>query len=665
MDELKRKLKQAGVDWEAMSDEALQGMQNMWTLQRPAGDDFISVLYDGKKKYFQVHEETLLRALTAINERKFSSLLGRMFMWPLRKVKRLGTTMITLAADFMAANWFRDIFMAFVNSRHTVFPKPWSAATGFWKAFTHSPEMVSMMAAGGAFYSGYINANDPVATSKAMKRAMRKTGFKTRILDAPWKLFHLYNDIGAAAENANRIGAAYIPAMRAGAGQAEAIWESKDLMNFAKHGEHAAVQFFAQTVMFMNARVQGLVRYGKRFQEAPGLTFAKSMMYAMAVLMIWLKNKDEDWYKALPEEEKDMYVHFKTGGKHWKLPKSFEVGMVFGVGIERTFEYYYSNEDDAGKVAIDRMWWVLGEVFNLLGPRFPFVPLPQGIAPLYEATTNWNNFFQSPIVPEYMQDIAAVKPEIVYRPTTSPTMREIARGLPKWAPATLRNPIMLEHLMRGYFGTLGTYVMMMSDDLVRKQFDYPARPDLRWSQIPIVKRFYTGEDPPSRTMFEEVVYQVRENARQIERAVSQMEKQEMDDEIEAFMEEPSKYDSSFTNEEVVEAAKAMKSSYEEMKRIRKQMRELWEDEDMTGEQKGRELNQLLREKLEESKEGWLERPGAAIQFEALQETLIDMIPGDQVDYLAEQGLEGTIDLLAALPVKPSTRLQRIMKENSV
>ena len=43
---------------------------------------------------------------------------------------------------------------------------------------------------------------------------------------------------------------------------------------------------------------------------------------------------------------------------------------------------------------------------------------------------------------------------------------------------------------------------------------------------------------------------------------------------------------------------------------------------------------------------------------------MDMIPEDRVDYLVEQGLEGTADLLASLPLKPSTRLQRIMLENS-
>jgi hypothetical protein len=523
--------------------------------------------------------------------------------------------------------------------------------------------MVSIAAAGGAFYSGYINAGDPISTVKAMKRAMRQTGLKNRILDVPWKFFHFYNDLGAAAENANRIGSAYVPAIKSGAGIAEAVWESKDLMNFAKHGDHVAVQFFAQSVMFLNARVQGLTRYGQRFAEAPGITFAKSMMYAMAVLALWLRNKDEDWYKALPEEEKDMYVHVQVNGKHWRLPKAFEVGMIFGVGVERMFEYFYSNEDDAGKVAIDRLWFVIGEVFNFFN-RQTVIPLPQFIQPLFEASNNWNQFFQSPIVPEYMMDIAEVTPELAFRAQTSPAMRELAKAMPGFAPDTLRNPMLLEHLVRGYFGTLGAYAMVMSDGLVRQAFDYPARPALRWSQYPVVKRFYRGDEPPSRTNFEEIMYEVMNNARQIERAVNQMEKLEMDDEVDKFMEKGSKYDPSFTNQAVLDAAAAMESSYEQIRQLNKETTELWEDEEMTPEQKLRELNNIYRDKMENAKDAYEERPGAAIQLEALQDTLIDMIPGDRVDYLAEQGLDRTADLLASLPVKPSTRLQRIMMENS-
>jgi hypothetical protein len=309
------------------------------------------------------------------------------------------------------------------------------------------------------------------------------------------------------------------------------------------------------------------------------------------------------------------------------------------------------------------MWFIIGEVFNFFNPRTLF-PLPQFIQPLFEATNNWNNFFQSPIVPEYMLDMAEVMPEITYRASTSPTMREIAKLMPNFAPDIVRNPMLLEHLTRGYFGTLGAYVMVMTDALVRKSFDYPARPALRWSQTPVAGRFYRGEDPPSRTNWEEIMYEVRNNARQIERAVTQMELLEMEDEVEEFMEAKSKYDPSFTNQEVLEASKAMEGSYKQIKQLRKDTTALWEDEKLTPEQKLRELNRIYRDKMENAKDAYGERPGAAVQFEALQETLIDMDPRQRHGYLVEQGLDMTADMIANLPIKPDARLQSIFWENS-
>jgi hypothetical protein len=313
---------------------------------------------------------------------------------------------------------------------------------------------------------------------------------------------------------------------------------------------------------------------------------------------------------------------------------------------------------------------------------FPYVPIPQMIAPLYEATQNWNAFFQAPIVPEYMRGMEKEVPELVYRPSTSPAMRELAEGMPDFAPVMLRDPLMLEHLTRGYFGTLGAYVMMLTDDLVRKAYDYPPRPDLRASQTPIAKRFYRGDDPPSRTMYEEVMYQVRDHARNIQAAINRMEALEMEDEVDTYKEKKSRYDSSFTNEEILEASAAMEPSYKEIKRIRDEMTSIWEDEKMGGEEKLKKLNRLYMDKLQEAKEAWLERPGASetkkdddeipvtppgaiIQFEALQDTLIDMDPEDRPDYLAGQGLGQTADLLVSLPKKPGRRLRNIIWENSV
>lgn len=668
--DLKKKLRAAGVEVEAMSEEGLNALREMWTIRAPQGEDVVSVLVNGKKHYYRVHEETLLRSLTAINEKKFTSLVGRMGMWAPRKAKRLFTSMITLDPAFMAANWFRDVFMSFANSRHAKFPRLDRAATGFWKAISKDKEMLSMMAAGGAFYSGYINALDPAATAKSLRRAMRRTGVRHRILDAPVKLFELYNDLGAASENANRIGSAYVPAIKAGASTAEAVWETKDLMNFSKHGDHAIMQFLVQTVPFMNARVQGLVRYGQRWKEAPGITFTKSFLYALAAVGLWLGNKDDDRYKALPEEEKDLYHHFWINGKHWRLPKAFELGMLFGTVPERMMEYYYSNEDDAGKLAIDRMKFVLDQVYQVWDP-VTVVPMPQLLQPYVETQMNYDFFFQGPIVPEYMQDIAAVKPDQVYRPSTSPTARELANIAPRFMPDTFRNPMMIEHLIRGYFGTLGAYAMMISDDAVRKQFDYPAKPALRWSQIPITSRFYRSDEPPTRTSFEDIMYRVRENARQIDRAVSQMQDREMDDEVEQFLDDPSKYNRRFTNQEVLDAAVSMEPFYNEIRRMRKEVQEIWEDAEMSPHDKLMQLNDVYRRRMEAAREAYMLRPGTEptamlrdlpVGTLALRRAIEGKSLDEATAFLREYDLNATADLLGSLPRKPGKRMSTVIEE---
>jgi hypothetical protein len=676
MEDLKKKLKAAGVSVEAMPTDALNAMQKMWTIGAPTGGDIISVMENGKKKYYKVNETTLFRSLTAINQQKFNSVMGRMLMFPFRGSKRLLTSMITLAPGFMVANWFRDIAMAFVNSRHATWNKPRfdRSVTGALKALTQSKEMVSMMAAGGAFYSGYINAMDPGATTKSLKRAMRKSGVRHRVIDAPWKLFHLYNDLGAAAENANRIGHGYIPAVKAGATTAEAVWEAKDLMNFAKHGDAMAMQFLVQTTPFLNARIQGLVRWGQRLVEAPGATLAKSMMYTLAVMAVYLGNKDDDRYKELPDEEKDMYIHFWINGHHWRLPKAFEVGSIFGTVPERMFEWMYSKEDDRTRHALDRMKFVIDQVFMVnINP----LHMVQLIKPFYEAGTNWNSFFRGPIIPEYMQDIAEAKPDMVYRPTTSPLARELATRMPRFAPHTLRNPMLLEHIMRGYTGTLGSYLMLMTDDLIRKNFDYPPRPALRWDQTPMAARFYRGDDPLRRTGYENMMYEIRGAARGIARTISQMEQVGRQEEIEAFRNSPSEYHARYTNFQIEQASKTMDAPYNAIRRARNRMNQIWIDKDMSPEAKLMEINELQQQINERTQEAYERRPGSStVDYEPIASAesvltvpaialLEDLDGRDQpgtTAFLRENGLIETAELVAGLPIRPNKDLVNLLKD---
>jgi hypothetical protein len=275
-----------------------------------------------------------------------------------------------------------------------------------------------------------------------------------------------------------------------------------------------------------------------------------------------------------------------------------------------------------------------------------------------------------------MQDIAAVKPDMVYRPGTSPALRELASRMPRFMPHTLRNPMLLEHIVRGYTGTLGSYLMMMTDDLVRKNFDYPPRPELRWNKIPVAGRFYRGDEPPSRTNYEEIVYELRNSARAIERTIAQMEREQMDDEVEEFKGEPSHYNRKFTNEEVIDAGQAVEGNMREIRRLRSELNEIWMDEDLTPAEKSRQINQIYRDKADEMRDAYRERPGAApfdptaatttaprVSTMALLDELNRMSQQETYAFLSEAGLTDTAALVQELPSSPNRDFRNLLADN--
>lgn len=260
--------------------------------------------------------------------------------------KRFLTTAITLDPGFMVRNFIRDLLSSFVISRDNYEPVH-KAMAGFAQALAKTESMRNMMSAGAAFDSGYINAMDPEATARAMRKEMRSRGFKVSVLDTPAKLFNAYQSIGSAIENANRV-AVYNAAKRAGKSDLQAAYEAKDLMDFSRHGSWPVIRFLMQSVPFMNARLQGLSRLKRGFVDNPISFTIKGLLVGMAGAALWLAFRDDERYKELEDWDKDTYFHFWIGDEHYRLPKPFEVGVIFNTIPERILEYWWSQEPDAG-----------------------------------------------------------------------------------------------------------------------------------------------------------------------------------------------------------------------------------------------------------------------------------------------------------------------------
>jgi hypothetical protein len=69
-------------------------------------------------------------------------------------------------------------------------------------------------------------------------------------------------------------------------------------------------------------------------------------------------------------------------------------------------------------------------------------------------------------------------------------MKQLAKSMPDSAPDWMRSPKRLEYLFKGYFGTLGGYVLSLNDVVTESIVGVPTKPEMNISQLPVLKRFY-------------------------------------------------------------------------------------------------------------------------------------------------------------------------------
>jgi hypothetical protein len=641
LQQVKKLLIDRGMNPNTIPQSALDGFQKMFAIQPPSGPGVISVLRKGKKEFYYTDDEILYRAMTNINKKAWGP-----WMNLFRAPKRLLTTLVTLDPGFMAANWVRDSLSAFVLSRDKYIPIA-AGIKGMGQALVKDEAMRTMLSAGAAFESGYINQYDPQATAKLIKREMKKKSFARTVLNSPVKLFQAWKAIGSATENANRL-AVYNAAIRAGKGKAQAAFEAKDLMDFSMGGDWPAIQFLIQTVPFLGARMQGAHRLGRGFTEHPLAFTLKGALVGAAGLALWFAFRDDERYKELEDWDKDVYFHWWIGENHYRLPKPFEVGAIFNTIPERIFEYIYSNENDKGQLLLKRFGFALAETFNAN-------PIPQTFRPMVESYFNYNFFTGRQIVTPYEEDRMA--PE-EYRQSTSPTFVELARLMPgalDTVSGKVRSPLHLENLYRGYTGTLGRYFLMAADELVRQQMDYPNPPEFRTGDYPISGRFFRG-DEPRRTRYEEEVYRLIRKTAEVQGSLRFLEKTEQLGRFENIQTEWEPY---------IRVASSLENIREQVSEINKAVMQTYMDESLDPAEKRSVLDTYQEEKNALFELGYELRPGGAENLEApvTQEQIIDLIENFGVDEKQARQLEDsnpeTFDLVGMIDTLGMRELKRL------
>lgn len=536
------------------------------------GKDLITVKLEGEDYMIRVDDPDLYRAMTFFDRQPFGAMVN-----VAAKAKRLLTIGITSSPEFMLRNFLRDSLSSWTISKDGFKPMI-DSIKGVRKTWRMEGSTIDVMFSGASFLGGYVNGNDPGAMADAVRKSLRRKGMTPEqiakheksivrnaehakeILASVWDKYSL---IGEAIENGNRE-AVYDAAIKAGKSHAQAAFESKDLMDFSMLGASRVLQTMTQVLPFFNARIQGLGKLGRELRDNPREIAKRAGMITAASLALLAYNWDDERYEALQDWEKDSYWHVWLDGQHWRIPKPFEIGTLFGTIPERIVRAMGDKDTGAkfGKAMV-----------RAFGDTFAFNPIPQIIKPAVEASVNYDFFKGAPI--DSQQDLA-VQAEARYSEQTSLLMRELGE-------VSGFSPKQLEHLLMGYTGTLGAYVMAAADGLIRA-----SRPgesaSWRADEIPLLKAVYRGSEPAKSTQHMEDFYQMLSEVNQLKRTVDQYRSEGLTDKANELLNEQGG---------ILKSRRSLSRTQQQIRVLRNKIDLIQRDRTMNAEEKRRRIDELL------------------------------------------------------------------------
>ncbi len=542
----------------AMIDQMVLGLGDMVTFFQPAPPtgnvDFY--MEDGQKKWFEINDPGLWDALKFLGPKSMNLVLG--IMGAFSATLRRGVVAVPV---FQIKNFMRDTTNAWLMSRNVRLPAARAMRVVFSR-MNKDPDYWLMVANGGGF-------------------ASRSQGLEAqrRIIVNPTRLTSIYDRFMSRFENANRL-AEFKAAMARGESPRRAAFLSREIStDFAMRGSSDVARFLAISVPFLNARVQGLYRIKHQLDNWPlALSYAlRGSLLMMGTLALYALNKDDERYKEMAEDIKDLYWVFFTGpgeDDYFLIPKPFESGMLFGTIPERMFEYIEQRD---GKELADALLWMFLETFNM-------DMTPQTFQPWIDLENN-RDFRGAPIVPFYLQ---GVEPQDQYKYYTSVTVRELSK-------VTGWSPLKTEHVLRGYLGTLGGYAIAASDAMVRAVTDVeleygepPSRGET-WRENILVKALIdplVNEGPPRRTKPLTDFYEMVKEAEKVSRTVA-LRQERFQKNVESYLQE---------NDTLYATHPFLARTRDELRGYTEKMNLIRMDGTMTPDEKRLEIWNLTRER---------------------------------------------------------------------
>lgn len=483
----RKELETVVTDASKISEKAAEGFTIFRRNGNVVSNSEIAFMRNGKLEVWEVGTEL---ANTFKNFDSFQAGLITKILSQPAKLLRAGST---LAPEFMVKNIQRDSLTAAIFSRSNTIP-----ILAQFRGLFH---LIMGKRFGGEMYQKWIKSGGLQSMVTSMDRTYFAKNVKNELLGSkpynmlksPIEMYRILLEtlqkMSETFETVTRLGefsTAYRKAKKSGLKEKDAVerggFEGRDVtIDFKKSGSQ--IQAWNLISAFFNARLQGYAKIFDGFKNRPVQTMAKTSAYIVAPsILLWLKNHDDPRYQELPRWQKDLFWIFITDDDTvYRIPKPFELGLVFGTGTEKLLDFIKSKEP--GKIGDFIKELAITNLKNLM-------PIPTSAVPLIEQKFNTSLFTNRPIVPRDMENIL---PEYQWTEYTSQTAKVIGNGLryimgdqSQWG-----SPARIDAVISNWTGTLGRHLIKLADKALIKSgiVEDPVLPTDTLADMPIIKAF--------------------------------------------------------------------------------------------------------------------------------------------------------------------------------
>lgn len=434
-------------------------------------DHSFSVWENGKKVVYNTTPE-LYQAFKMLNP-EGANMVVKILSVP-AKWLRAGAV---LSPEFMLRNPARDMISATVYSKHGFIPVA-DTLKGL-ALYLHKGDTYWEYMRSGAAQANLVSL-DRNYLSGQIRDLMTRPGVKKMVTTNP---IEILRGLSEATEMATRlaefhnvrkgytgIGNRLFGKTRKPGSIQDAALESRDItLDFSRIGSHT--KSWNKISAFFNASIQGTDKMFRAWRENPlDMTIKTAMFITMPSVLLWYLNKDDPRYQELPQWQKDIFWIIPTKDTLIKIPKPFELGILFGTVPERMLQWMYDKDRGQKGNGFKGLWDVI--IDNMV----PNVS-PTALVPALEAATNYSLFMNRNIVPQHERD--NLPPAMQYGPYTS----AVGKGIGKMFDVS---PRIVDNTIRGYTGGLGGFGLTLSDSVLGMGEERPAK---RISEMPGIRGF--------------------------------------------------------------------------------------------------------------------------------------------------------------------------------